>query len=90
MTPSSFHQNGYWMASELYVPLAGLISEIWRSRLPRWQQRHSPRFIVIFRLVGLIAVLVLGLTYQDGGFHLLIRILLVDLTGRERRRYYVV
>ena len=25
MTPSSFHQNGYWMASELYVPLAGLI-----------------------------------------------------------------
>jgi len=44
---------------------------------------------VIFRLAGLIADLVLGLTYQDGGFHLLINIFLVDLTGGERRRYYV-
>ena len=25
MTPSSFHQNGYWTASELYVSIAGLI-----------------------------------------------------------------
>jgi len=44
---------------------------------------------VIFRLAGLIAVQLQGLTYQDGGFHLVIPKLLVDLTGRERRRYYV-
>ena len=44
---------------------------------------------MIFRLLGLIAVLVLGPTYEYEEFHLLIRILLGHLTGRERRRYYV-